>query len=482
MALGLLSSRRRTSSRSPGRRRRKASTQGAASDPTGQETPSGIARQVRRSIAARVVVLPIGAAAAFVAIRLVIGEVGTEGFAIYALVAGVAGLLPVADLGIGAAVTDAAARRGQMGTVEYRGVLVASLRTLVASAAVVASVGWIGAALGLWASVFGLGTSRTADLGVALVATLVAINLPLSIGVRLLIGSGDNPKVVALNGLAPVFALAVLSVLILVGAPTWMFPGSPFAGYVIASALALLRAARRELVDVARLVRAAVARATPTSAIRMFALPMLVIQATAPLTFQTDRIVLNWVSSLETVAQYSLVAPLYIAAYSVVAASAGAMWAHFSRTRSFHLPTRSEMLRLVAGLAAMGGSLGVGIVVAGPLVVRFMSGDAEAVPTLVYVTFAAALVTHATWLPFATLYTDPSGLRFQAIGTTAMAAVNLAAALVLAQVIGAAGPPLATVVALTTALIVPGLLRFRRLSNSPTLADRSRPKRGLPLP
>jgi O-antigen/teichoic acid export membrane protein len=166
---------------------------------------------------------------------------------------------------------------------------------------------------------------------------------------------------------------------------------------------------------------------------------------------------------LTEVAQYSLVFPLYLALVSVVGAAGGSMWSHYGRLRTTGRPSAAAMARVTAGLGLVGGVLGLLLVVAGPIVVRFMAGGEEAAPTGVYLAFALVIVATAVWLPLSMLFTDPSGLRFQAIGSVAMAVLNVVLSVLLARHLGAAGPPMATVIALATTLILPGVLRFQRL-------------------
>ena len=63
------------------------------------------------AVATRLLTLPISALSTIFVARLVIGEFGEEGFAVFALVSGLVFLVPAGDLGVGAAVTDAVARR-----------------------------------------------------------------------------------------------------------------------------------------------------------------------------------------------------------------------------------------------------------------------------------------------------------------------------------------------------------------------------------
>src|SRR5207244_3949096 len=124
-----------------------ASTGRASSDL--QPRPKGPARaalrnSMIRSGLARAVVLPITSVAALYTARIELGALGTSGFGILTLLLTITLLLPFADLGIGAAVTNAVAAHPARD--RQHEVVAASLRLLL-----VAGVGVVAIAAGLTA-------------------------------------------------------------------------------------------------------------------------------------------------------------------------------------------------------------------------------------------------------------------------------------------------------------------------------------------
>ena len=419
---------------------------------------------IRQSAVLRLLTLPVGVVAGLLAIRLVVGAEGDTGFAVYALIAGVVTLVPFADLGVGAAVTDAAARRLELGEEGLNRVLVTSIRTLVVAGSVMLAVAWVVAALGGWSPLLGLGASEDVDLAVALAISVFVLGLPASLGYRVLVGAGYNHIAVGLQGLTQAVALGFLGLFVINDAPVWLLPSAPGMGATVTAVVAAVWAQRLSLVSLFSLIASALTPSFAGQRIRQLALPMLIIQVSLPLTFQTDRLVLSWVTSLREVAQYSFVAPLYVALFSIVAATGGSMWAHFGARRREGPVAVRQMARLMGAFSLGGLLLAMMLILLGPAVVRFMTHDGTSVPLSVYATFGCLIWVHSLWLPLGMYFTDPSGLRFQAIGCSVMAVVNIAVGVALAAKWGAAGPPLASAVAIAVGLLIPGVNRYRRLA------------------
>ena len=68
--------------------------------------PRGVIREIISAMSARLLVLPLAAVAAIFTTRLINQELGPQPFAVYSLVAGLPLLFPIADLGLGAAITN----------------------------------------------------------------------------------------------------------------------------------------------------------------------------------------------------------------------------------------------------------------------------------------------------------------------------------------------------------------------------------------
>ena len=146
----------------------------------------------RRAFVVRAATLPVTTLAGLLAARVTVSTLGVHGYALFALVVGLAALNPVGDLGVGAAVTDAVARRQELGADGVQRVLRTSLRVLMLASLVLTLTAWAMAALGSWAPLLGVPPSREVEVAVATSLTLFAAGLPLGLGNRVLLGAERN--------------------------------------------------------------------------------------------------------------------------------------------------------------------------------------------------------------------------------------------------------------------------------------------------
>lgn len=112
-----------------------------------------------RAFVVRAATMPVVAVAGLLAARVTVSSLGVDGYALFALVVGLAALNPVGDLGVGAAVTDAVARRHELGDEGVQRVLSTSLRVLIVISLVLTLVAWALASLGKWSTLLGVPAS-----------------------------------------------------------------------------------------------------------------------------------------------------------------------------------------------------------------------------------------------------------------------------------------------------------------------------------
>jgi O-antigen/teichoic acid export membrane protein len=412
----------------------------------------------RRAVAARILTLPAVTVAAVLTTRLVVQAHGAQGFGVYAIAVGLAALLPFADLGVGAALTDVTARRAETGAAAVARVYRTSLRTLVATAALLVSAGSLLGIMGWWPLLLGAAADNT-SLNNAVTAALITFGLALpgTAVWRIMVGADRNAESIALQALAWPFTLLGTWLGVIFEAPLWILAAIPASTICWVAILGAWRLDKQGL-PIRLAMRGMLRSGASGERIRHLAGPMAVINITIPLTYQSDRIILNWVTDLGEVAQYSLAQPLYQVLMALVGAAAMSLWPAFARRRRSDRVTASELRALAVLFLAIGCLLGSALVVLGPTITAFMGAGSVTSSHMLLLSFATLLAIQCLWYPYAMFLMDREGLRAQAVMCTLMAGINLPASLFLAAQYGAAGPALGSAVAMSIAVVAPGII------------------------
>ena len=429
-------------------------------------TRGSVLRSVGGSALARMIALPITAVLGIVVTRLLIDNYGAVSYAQYALVVGIGALLPFADLGLGAAVMNAAAgAKDPRGNDHLRAVLISCVRLLLGSAVVVVLLAVVVQAAGGWEEILGKALAPgSGPTAATLCVAILGVNLPVAIGQRLLAGLDKYVWVVVLDALQTPLVLGVLIVMVLTGVGTGVYLAVvAYAAMLLLTLCALVLANRltrptlREVVrDTLRLRTVRGARVSGT------AWPMLVQMVAVALAMQTDRLVLSHESTVGQLASYSLAAQMFNPVIAVVAAASTALWPVFARARA--AGTRSEVSPV--GIAVLFGALAavatVLISLASPWLTELASGGAITFSTTLVVSFSVLVVVQAVKYPLGTFMTDPEGLRFQAYLIGLMLPVNFGLSWWLAPSLGAAGPVIGSIIGVTLFEVVANLTYIRR--------------------
>ena len=160
-----------------------------------------------RAFAARALAFPVSTVASLGTTALVIRTTGAEVYAAIMLGGTIFTLMPFADLGAGALIVNTFARP-RSPRAGRRGVSPRVFRLLLMSALVVGVIGWLGTSAWSWASLLGMpGSGHVVDLATAWVVTLFALSIPLSIGNRMLVGSGRAAVAILLAPVGSIVAL-----------------------------------------------------------------------------------------------------------------------------------------------------------------------------------------------------------------------------------------------------------------------------------
>ncbi|MCQ4079695.1 hypothetical protein NGB36_03550 [Streptomyces sp. RB6PN25] len=380
------------------------------------------------------------------------------GYALFALATTLTALLPLGDLGAGAAVVNAMARSRDGDREPLRRAITSGARALMCAGALIAAVGIVPACLGVWTPLLGHTGQPGADSCVAVAFALFGCGLPLGLGKSVLIALNRAHVALMLQGAGSVFALLLLLTAAAVHAPSAAFVASGFLAQCAVGVLCLVLGSRLLGMPLLRLIADSVRRRQPRARIRHLAVPMVVINAGSAVAYATDRLVLSHVADPTNVAVYSAGAQLFAPVIGLISVAGMPLWTLFAHQReSQDEPSRRDLLRLTAHFAAGGLVAAVSVVLLGPTVGTWMMHGRIQVGADLMAAFAALLFVQAINYPVSMWLTDAAGLRFQAVRVSIMAAANLALSIPLARLIGAPGPVIGSVVAFTAAVFVPSL-------------------------
>lgn len=428
-------------------------------------------RAVGSNAIAKMVAVPLSAVLGIVVTRLLIEEYGEAAYAQYALIVGIATLLPFLDLGLGAAIMNAAAGAEDPREDErLHRTLVSCLRLLLVCTCVVVAIAVVITLLGGWRLLLGnaLDERGAATAGASL--AVIGLTLLVAVGQRLLAGLGRYVWVVVINMFQTPLVLLVLVVMISTGWGEGVYLAlvaytatALLASFSLWQANRLIRPTyRRALRDVPRV------RAVRGAKVYDTAWPMLVVTVSAALAMQSDRLVLSHVSTVQSLAEYSLAWQIFNPAIAVVATATVALWPIYAKARARGVESEATPERMAAlfGLAAI--VVAAGLVLISGVLARLASGGRIELPLGLVLAFAALVVVQAVKFPLGTYLTDPVGLRFQAAMMALMLPLKLALSLWLAVRFGSVGPVLGSIVGVTIFEAAANLwfIRRRRIRTS----------------
>ncbi|WP_225097426.1 lipopolysaccharide biosynthesis protein [Streptomyces sp. CoH27] len=404
--------------------------------------------------------LPVTAVSTLVATRTVVDALGPTGFAFFALVTTLPMLLPLNDLGTGAAIVEAMGKGNADHHRDLRGTIITSARLLSCTGIVSALVGVVPACFGAWSTVLNSGAQRSGELCVAVAFTLFGCSLPLNVGNSVLIALNRTHTALLFQMLGSVLTLGFIVLSGAVHAPSMAFIVSGFAAQCLVGAACLLWAGRILGLPLLGMVLGSLdTRHTPTR-IWHLAGPMAAINVALAVAYATDRLVLVHVADSDAVAAYSAGARLFAPAVALASATGLPLWTIFARQRGTSGPPHaSHVARLTLYFAAGGAILGAGLIFFGPAVASWMLHGKVDVGTGLMAAFAALLLVQSAAYPASMWLTDAAGLKYQAQRAGVMALVNLGLSIVLARHLGASGPVIGSVIAAMTCLFLPN---FRR--------------------
>ena len=395
--------------------------------------------------------------------NLIITRFGAQAYDQYALIATFPALLPFADLGLGAVIfnTVAAADDPARSTQVQRAIMTA-VRILTVSALVFGLVGIALLVTGLWPVLLGSGLMPGGEVTATLCLLVFAAGLPLAVGQRIIVGLGRSSVQVAAQGVvAPLMLLAVVLLMWSGVDPAgqtlsiWSFLANSTVS-VICLVLAwkwTSPALKEALRDVPRL------RSVRGAKVRDIVGPNLVISILTPMALQVDRLLLSHWGSPGELGVYHLSNTFFQMLSQTVMVASIAMWPVFAKARA-RGEVRSPMRATVvfAGLALAGGTV---LALFVPWATDLVSDGALRAGWALCAAFVVYIAVDAAKYPLSMYMTDARGLRFQIIPISLLIPAKIGLAWLLIPRLGAAGPLVASAIAVVLCQFVPYSLYVR---------------------
>ncbi|MCW2687523.1 MAG: hypothetical protein JWR37_2413 [Mycobacterium sp.] len=410
----------------------------------------------------RVVGTPLVALVGLLNTAIIVRATGEAVFGLVSLVTTLSLLLPFADLGIGAVITNACSK---VGSLRADGVAVATvqrgLRLLGTVAVGLIALSLVIMATDSWGWMLGSKSGPVDRIAITVAACLIALSIPAGIGVRILVGLDMNPLAVLLTmanaGFSLIITLALMAADI---APIWYAvsgAGGVLIGNCIATALALRRS------GLGRLVFSRPAAAHARTGLLAGSLWMFVASIGLPLGLQSHRLILSHVSTAGELSRYALMAQVYGLGWMVFSTAGMALWPVFVKRRSDRPATMALWLKSTAVFAALSICAAVAIALLGPWATSLISGGELVSTRGVAIAFAALLVVQCTHLPAGVMLTMPREARWQSYCIMAMGVTSVCLGVWWGGRWGGAGVVAAAAVAVAVTQMAPDFIWIPRL-------------------
>ncbi|MFJ9865187.1 lipopolysaccharide biosynthesis protein [Streptomyces sp. NPDC101165] len=387
------------------------------------------------------------------------GALGVSDYALFSLVVTLPVLLlPIGDLGIGAALIDAVeGSKGSPGGREHiERTITSGARALTCTGVLIIIGALVVVATGAQSSLLGAASAPGAGASIATVAALMGCVVPLSLGYSALDALRRSHVSALLQAAGNVLALCLVLLFAALGSPVYCFVSAGFLGHCVAALIGLLMAGRALEMPLLRTVVTSLHPRQRVTRIVHLAGPKTVINVATAVAYGSDRLVLSHTAGPIAVAVYSAGAQLYTPAWALVNAGTVPLWNMFVRQRrdSDRVP-KAELGRIMLWFGTGALLVGVGLVTLGPSVTRWMTHGGAGAGSALMAAFAALLLAHAVVSPVAMWLTQPAALRLLAGRYVRMAVVSLALSVPLAWLIGPAGPVVASVASHTVCVSIP---------------------------
>lgn len=407
----------------------------------------GLARSMASTLGLRALIFPLSAVCSLTAQGLMIREIGVAGFGVVALIVTLPQLIPFADLGLSTAVTNAYARHRDD---PARLVRVAWTLLWACGAALVAICLLVYATVG-WDALLGVDLSSVPAPVMMLFIACIAMNIPLGVGQRILIGVGKVTRSVALGAIQPLLYVSFIFFATQAHRPDLYYLGLG-SSQVVTSAAILVAASRSVGITARAWLRPTIGSKAQRRLLYSSAGPMMVVTAGLPVALESHRLVLAHMSGEHELGVYSVAMALYAPTWALVTTMGLNLWPYFAQHEDRHVRS-VQYRRVLTAFAIMAGVGAVAFALLAPWVTLLWSG--HRVPTLNWWVLALLLLVQTVHLPAGMLLTEPRELTVQAVCVVLMAVATITSMLAVVPALGAPGPTLCSAVSIAVFQLVP---------------------------
>ncbi|WP_162722451.1 hypothetical protein [Microbacterium sp. PM5] len=376
----------------------------------------------------------------------------------YTLLVSLLASLPFADLGLGASVVNATSDResGRISAREYNEQVRSTLTILVGVTGAIILIAALITSLDGWRFIFGEQESSSTNLAALFLGVMLALSVPLGLGVRILQGLGKNQVATLLAFTGSIAQGLWIFACIGLGAEPAVFALSAGAGLLTTSVVTFIVASKLAALEISSAFRIAsrpnfISEYKPTNS----ALPYMIVIMGVTATLQLQRILLALVSNDGQVASYGYVAQFTVAVTSVITLASMNLWPRYRSLRAqFQLPATTVASHILT-FTIVGAALGTLSSAAALILRSFITHDSITVSMPTVIAAATVVAAWAATRPSTLFLNYPAGFWLQAASSVACAASSVALTVTWGRVWGAAGAFAANAFSIAAFVAVP---------------------------
>lgn len=411
----------------------------------------------------RIVALLVQFGFSILTIRIITSHYGLVTFGAVTLIATLIALVPIADLGLGTALTNVTTEAAEAGDfARLRRVYSAAVWILLGIGALVIIAGFVMSALRAWSAILGSAALLLGDPNeyMLLYTSICGFWLVTGVGFRILAGLSRTNTLTILQSVGSMVSTGAIAAAAMLGAPAVVNVYFPLVASMLTGVIAWVIATR--LVPRGTLIPLAPLRLTRTDYRGTLSIGLIGFWFTlgAFLLFALDRLLLSNFADPLQVAAYALLLPLFSAVQTTLEAIGTFLWPHYTRLRvrgEFAARTVYRHAVVFLGLGLVAGLL---LWLVAPIYTA-IAADAQA-PVSLAIAFGALAVAQSLTLAFTSALTAPRLLRLQGIGLVAAVALKVALAPIVLPAFGATGIVALSVLAVLVVQLPSLLIILRR--------------------
>lgn len=408
----------------------------------------------------------LAAIISFAMIPLTLNYLGTERFGLWMTISSVVTMLSFADLGIGSGLMNAVATaQGKDDVQEIKKKIAASLMLLSGIALLIIALFFLIEPFVPWVKILNVNSElarKEAVPTISVVVVLFAISMPAGVAIKVLmglqkgfaanlwlaaasvVGLGFVLGVIHIGGGLPSLAAATLAPLVVAGVIAGLYLFAKQSPYLRPQFSTL------SVIDVKSLAG--------TSSL------FFVLQISGLIAFQTDNLIVAHYLGAESVAVYAVTFKLFTIPSIIISLFLNALWPAYAEAKSrgdmeWIYKSFIKSLKLSALIAV---PISIVTLICAPWIIdQWVGKEINPKWDLLVGLFFWSLLTILGG-NFAALMNGLGVIKFQAVASVAMAAVNITLSIWLVQMIGVSGVIWGSVLSLALILYLPSALYLRK--------------------